>query len=424
MKICIDKKHNIFLLLILLGIYLYSCTERNRENPFASNGKNPISINIKAFDRNIELSWNKPDLYGFMGYNLYRSEDGGDNYIKLKELLPSQTSYIDTIVEFRKKYYYNIKIVGHGIESVPTNTVSIVPGPGLNWIVDYNGYQIIKTTYDLQHIIVGYLTNWRPLDIAIAKSLGYGLGICEYSNVIEKFDLITGDFIEGISNNLLNLPKEIEYDSLGSNFWLLDYGGNLYRMNAGSGSLSLIDSTLEDPAEIEISPNTGYINIVDREAKKILQYNREGVILNEISSINGDSLKNPEKYLYDENNNREWLIDGDSLDYIYTKLINESDFTKIDSFPNAGDMVLDRNEDSIWIISLVPYNSSIMKLSSSGIRQIVLSGDFDEPSDLVMNKYDNSLLVADPYPGKVFHYNNEELLGSLRLNTPFKVIIE
>ena len=81
-------------------------------------------------------------------------------------------------------------------KSKPSQTVSIIPGHGFNWVVDKWGYQIYKLTYDASQTIFRKYTDWAPHDLAVAEDKNIGLITYPGGGMYEIFDLSTGILIK------------------------------------------------------------------------------------------------------------------------------------------------------------------------------------------------------------------------------------
>jgi hypothetical protein len=412
------------LFFILLCLLFFACAERGKENPFDPSGSTPLNLSVSSHGKRVDLSWNNPDLTNYIGFNIYRKEESEKSSYKLIEAVSHGTrKFSDRDVEYQKRYNYYVVVVGNGQESKPSNTVSILPGPGYNWIVDKWGFQVLKTTYDTEHIIMNYYTNYPPTDIAIAKS--YDIALITYSDVglIDIIDL-SGNFIETIDQ--IAYPYNVMYDSTSSSFWLADSSGSLFRINAEDRNVQLVSSSLKKPMDITIAQREGTINVVDNGVRKIYQFNRNGNVINEISEVNGRSLSWPKKYLHDEFNQRIWLADSvEQQDIIYTTEAEQIEFSCVDTLFSASHFVLDKFHDSIWMINVGRNYSSVVQLSSAGLRQLVIS-NLDRPKDIEINPYDGTLLIVETGKRRILHFSSsQELIGSYSLlNYPLKVIIE
>jgi len=415
-----------YIIIVLTLTFLFSCAEREKQNPFDPTGSAPITLSVTSRGQRVDLSWSNPDLSDFTGFNVYRKKETSDSAFNLLAIIQSSgtRNYSDNNVEFRQLYSYYVTIVGQNQESKPSNTVSITPGPGYNWVVDKWGFQIIKTTYDAEHLVLYYYTNYPPSDMAVAKPFRIGLITFPSAGLVEVIGLINGDLIETIDQ--ITYPYVIAYDSSASNFWLGDSSGYLYKIDAETRNVELISSALRKPIFIHIAEQVGLISVVDLNLKEIVQFDRAGDVVNKITEINGQSLSGPRRFLYNEKYDRYWLSDGiSSMDFIYTKNRIDDQFMCIDTLPQAIDLELSKYDDKIWLIDFKGFNSSLVQLSHTGIRQLEISGLY-EPFDIQVNKYDGTLLIAESGRGRLLHYNNElQLLGMFTpLNFPVKVIVE
>jgi fibronectin type 3 domain-containing protein len=74
----------------------------------------------------IDLSWNAPSSSDdpVVGYNVYRSTDGGGTYTKLDS--SSDAEYVDGAVQSGTTYMYEVKSVdADGVESDASNQISL-----------------------------------------------------------------------------------------------------------------------------------------------------------------------------------------------------------------------------------------------------------------------------------------------------------
>lgn len=84
----------------------------------------------------VELTWaaslSGPEIVA--GYNMYRSETSGSDYVQINADLITGLVYVDDTLEWGKIYYYVCRAVSHwGIESGNSNeamwTVPVPPAP-------------------------------------------------------------------------------------------------------------------------------------------------------------------------------------------------------------------------------------------------------------------------------------------------------
>jgi Abnormal spindle-like microcephaly-assoc'd, ASPM-SPD-2-Hydin len=81
-----------------------------------------------AVPHEIDLTWDAPSSSAdpAVGYNIYRSTNGGGSFTKLNSSLDNQVTYTDSAVQSGTTYTYEIKSVdANGVESTPSNQISL-----------------------------------------------------------------------------------------------------------------------------------------------------------------------------------------------------------------------------------------------------------------------------------------------------------
>jgi hypothetical protein len=413
------------ILTFLSLIVIFSCSEREKDNPFDPGGDEPVSLSAWSIQKTVELSWNSPNLVDFTGYNLYRkAEDSEQFFTRIAELSVFTRNYTDTSISYGTTYIYYVKVASGGLESGPSESVAVTPGPGFNWIVDETSFQIRKTTYDLSYTLLALDTYPRmPTDMAVSDNLETGVILYNRSTLVQEIDL-SGTLRSEYDQ--IKHPYAVAYDPVGTLFWIVDSSGYLYSLDTRSNILRNRSASLSKPISIHIAPEKNLISIVDAGSKEIVQFNRSGSFINRITSINGKPLEGPYRYVIDEKHDRSWLVDGNSvIDYIYTKSLDDSEFFLADSALNAGDIEASFFSEQAWYVSFNVNESVVLQLSADGTRQLELSYFFN-PYDLQVNPYNGSLIVVDSWNGKILHYNqSNKLIGEMEnLIFPVKVIVQ
>jgi DNA-binding beta-propeller fold protein YncE len=293
--------------------------------------------------------------------------------------------------------------------------------------VDKWGYQVLKTTYDLQKKIVYYDTDYPPTNMALSKELRTGIILYLNSNTVDKINF-KGERITRYSQ--IENPMDIVFNQADSLFWIVDSSGILYSLNSKTDQLEEVSRSLIQPTNLVLDITRKRMYVIDRGLKAIVLFNERGEKLQTIATINQQNLSDPLQFAIDGNNNRTWLIDRrNEYDYIYSKNTEEINYALLDSVLYTsdlrGDLEINEIDQSIWFISYNKQNSAVVQLSATGSRQLVLSGYYD-PFDIAINPYDGTLLVADSGHSSVVHYNRDNLiLGQIKnLQFPVKVLIE
>lgn len=421
---------------IIIFFSFISCTTRDRDNPLdpESNGNSKLSLSVLSHNERVELKWNKSNLNGFIGYNLYRKDHPNSQFNLIANLIsPNITKYTDLNVSFNNTYSYYITIQGENNESSPSNTVVISPGPGYNWIVDYYGDQIVKITYDARYKISHYYTDWRPEDIAIDAINGVALITLP---VVNKIDIINTNSVHleteftDADYYYIDIPYLAEFESKNKMFWISDSAGAIYRISSLDYSINLIQSNLIKPDEIFINSNEDIVYIIDDIANTINQFSINGNFIGSVSQIGNHNIINPIKFVLDSTDNQFWLIErSNEIDYLYTGFLSNSQISLVDSFDFVFDINLRPVDQTPWLAIYEDGNSSILQLSKGGNRQLELTG-YINPINVTHNPYDGSLIVTDSGTSsrncRIVHYNEDfDILGIFtNLNFPIRVEVE
>jgi len=416
--------HRLLFVFIIL-FTSYGCWNRERDNPFEPGGIIPISFSATGYDSYVEISWGDPSVSEPAGYNIYRSETGpgGDFILLAGHLPPGARSYSDSRVLNQKKYSYYITILGQNTESKPSIIVSAAPGPGFHWVVDYWDYLITRLTYDCTKATRIYYTNYTPYQMIIIPEKT-GLVLYTHVGMIESFDLESAEPIDQSAD--IRHPYKACYDQTASCSWVIDSSGVLYRVDFSPLNVTVMPASLGHPTGISINQESGFLQVTDPGLRSVLYINRNGIITSRITTVSNAPLSEPLGFIDDPRSRCLWLVDRKAAgDIIYVRNYDEDDFREIDSFPDVSDIEAVPGSSTAWILSDDGINPEAVQLSSSGIRLSTISG-FSYPLDIAVNKYDNTLLVANSGVGSVLHYSLDNiLLGKYsNLNLPVYITTE
>ena len=416
--------HRLLFVLIIIPVF-YGCWNRERDNPFEPGGLILISFTATGYDNYVKITWGDPSVSEPNGFNIYRSESGtsGDFELLTGSIPPGERSYSDFKVVNQKKYSYYITILGQNTESKPSKTVSAAPGPGFHWVVDYWDYLLTRLTYDCTKATQVYYTNYTPYQMIVTQEQK---GLVLYTNVgmIESFDLESAEMIDQSAD--IRHPYKACFDASESCCWVIDSSGVLYRVDLGPLNVTGMPAALGHPTGISINQDSGFLQVTDPGLRSVLYINRNGIITSRINSVNGTPLSEPLAFADDPRSRCIWLVDRNAAgDIIYVRTYDEDDFREIDSFTGVSDIEAVPGTSTVWILNDGGINSEAVQLSSSGIRLSTISG-FSYPLDIAVNKYDNTLLVANSGVGSVLHYSLENmLLGKYsNLNLPVYITTE
>ena len=329
------------LILVLICLFLLSCSDREHANPFDPENPNtkgaPTGVSVISNRDSVILSWNPMDVDDLLYYLVYRMAGEGD-LATYDTVNVSERTFLDTKVVYDTKYSYAVQANTIFNEGILSDTVSIIPGPYNFWIADFYGFSVKRVTYDGAHILESdYFTSpiaietdpkrnqfliadyWnkciyiidkdflecsiidledRPVDIAMNSSEGKFYILFLEQNQLATYS-ISGEIIETV-----NLPFDVSfnthltYDSVASNVWISgDRADSVFQVVLTNSSPDLkIHIGIIDPVKIYADPlsggcwvtsDSGIVRISDSGKMKIYKSNYFISDLS-INPVNGD----------------------------------------------------------------------------------------------------------------------------------------
>jgi len=329
------------LILVLICLFLLSCSDREHANPFDPENPNtrgaPTGVSVISNRDSVILSWNPMDVNDLLYYLVYRMAGEG-NLATYDTVNVSERTFLDTKVVYDTKYSYAVQANTIFNEGILSDTVSIIPGPYNFWIADFYGFSVKRVTYDGAHILESdYFTSpiaieadpkrnqfliadyWnkciniinknftissiidledRPIDIAMNSSEGKF-----YILFLEQNKLVTYS-ISGDKFQTVTLPFDVSfnthltYDSVASNVWISgDRADSVFQVVLKNSTPVLkIHTGIVDPGKIYADPlsggcwvtsDSGIVRISDSGEMKISKSDYFIVDLS-INPVNGD----------------------------------------------------------------------------------------------------------------------------------------
>ena len=419
-----------FFCLFFTVILILSCRERDRNNPFDPHNDDEfieLGLSLHSTDSLITLSWNIPLKPDFSSFEIYKKEEGQDDFTLLANISNTVSHYNDIINTLDIRYYYYIKLIGKGVESPPTKTKSIVPGPGSIWMLDDYLWEILKLNYDLSSTALRKVGVWKPENLTFAHEINRGLITYPIFNYYEIFDLSSGNILYG--NQAIVRPFDAVYDNGLNRFWLIDSLGSLYIVDSTANE-QFAGKFFKKPVQIDMLDDQ--LVILDKIMNGIYLFDRSPAQVDFISTNGNDEpFANLDLFRVDQLNKKVYLLDrlkDNNTLYKYNVEKNHLSVVFQDSLIRTFDV--NKQDESIWIIIANKLNSELLQLSSTGQRLVSIKG-FNLPRDVKVNPYNGNVIVADItdqlniLEQKVFHYRSNTLIGSFRTyGDPFKVYIE
>lgn len=392
--------------LVLLFSFLISCSERDRTNIFDPKARIDtldISIFITSADSIITVKWFPPTSIHFNGFHIYRKTKTQSNFSKIASLPANQYEYKDYDIAFDVTYSYYLTIQGESTESPPTAVLKVTPGPLSFWILDRFGFNIFKTTYDLQHKRLTKYALWIPENLTFDPRHNLVLVTYPQYRFAEIFDGQSG--ITKVNLDEFTHPYDCIFEPEQGKFWLTDSSGYLFRVNPIDGSHDIIDQSLHNPTQIIFHNQNIYV--IERGRQQIVVYNPGGLKIRTIKNIAEFSLVNPllihSTALHDD----LYIIDKTSTsNVLYRYLPIQNSAQKIFENEYLKGVQFNPTDNSIWLSIDNELNSKLMQLSEAGDRLIELKG-FSSIMDFKINPGQGTIIVSD-YRGRIVSHIRQD----------------
>jgi hypothetical protein len=362
------KKLSVYIVLILILLLIFDCSERERLNPLDPNNPytngSPQNVQIYSHKKEAVISWNPVEVNSLVKYNIYRSVQDSTGLMLYDSVQAGNTTYIDELPDYNLEYYYSIQAVTETDTSLRSEIVSTIPGEYNFLIADFHGHQILELSYDGKHVI-------------------------KYFNDVS-------------ASGLVNMAGQI--------FAIDLWAENLQKI--ANYQLSIIAQIDEEPVEIEANPEKGVLYILCRDTNNLLSYSSEGNLINRINP--GWNINFGTRAAYDSTNNYLWITNQDSNEIHYYDFNNESLELVSKDIESPNEIEIDKN-GGCWIASaegIIRINNlgeinkflsdhyiyDISKNDLSG--DIYYSGVVDETSRIGYLSFggsDNNVIFDDKY---------------------------
>lgn len=404
-----------------------ACVERERSNildPLNQQNEIDLNLSLSSTGNIIRLNWTRPAKLEFNRFIIYRRTGGQQTFEALDSVAADITVYDDPVLITDVLYEYVISVLGPESESAPTKPLSITPGPGNFWILDYSGFQIFRLTYDLQYTTINRGTLWRPWRMALAANENLALITYPGLHYIEILSTATGRTI--LESGDIPGPYDVIYLESENRFWVTDSSGSLVRVNAQDGQTSLINNQFIRPTQLCKGPD-GQVGLLDSGAGSIVLLSASAEISREINSAGGIKLVEPEYFSFGIEPNTLFIIHHpDSMEALLSFNLDQDSVRVVARADNFGPVLPDLQEqDKIWIVEYLSDGSSLVQLSATGQRLSALTG-FDYITDFLINPVNYNFVITDAGASQVVHLRRDQsLIGrSEKAYQPVKVYLE
>ncbi|MGH1362931.1 MAG: hypothetical protein ACRBF0_05190 [Calditrichia bacterium] len=412
---------------------LLACSDRARDNPFdpGNTAPPPLSVELIPANDKIDLTWNitKP-ISDLQGFRLYRAVDSLAALAPFLDLPAAARSYSDTTISLNREYYYSLSILGTGVESNRSSVRISYTGLGKPLIFNRGGYSLERVSYDLRHPVETIESSfYQPKDWVLLpeEDLAWIL-FARFPSGISQLNLVDNTRQETILDTL-SAPEDIAYNPNNSTVYILDQFVDriyLFQNEKITSGIPLDIDAKYFKIEIDASDNRLYaiaqdrlniINLGDLTQQRMFFFNNhEGLDIEKTGSgINVLTAS---------------VAEGTTRLYLYQgATVQDSLFVNGIFYRMTTDSL---SENYFFAEALSSQDDVVVKLSMSGERQLQLPEGFLNIEQIVINPFDQSILVVDDQRDRVVLFDAAGNLisesrdndGRSYLNVPLRVYIE
>jgi len=146
-----------------------SCSDREPLNPLDPNnpytGGRPTGLSLVPVQNTVQVLWNPVDINDLTFYVIYRGTLESD-MVKLGEVAPGSTSFLDTSVSFYETYTYALEVHTETDISARSDTVQVTVGPFNIYVADFWDNSVRMISWDGNHLITTrYVSSPRQISL-------------------------------------------------------------------------------------------------------------------------------------------------------------------------------------------------------------------------------------------------------------------
>ncbi|TFB10080.1 hypothetical protein E3V36_04780 [Candidatus Marinimicrobia bacterium MT.SAG.2] len=359
-----------------------------------------LDLRVTSIALKVILSWDAIDNSTVTGNNIYRREEGG-GFVKYDSVLSEENSFTDLTVTADKKYeYYITAKLTENIESLPSDSLQIIPGLTTTWVLDNSTRILNELTHDVAHKTGNFFDN---LPFVTAFDIDENRGYIYLLNGSAKTLML---YIEGqepatFTNpdstfTLFDDPSDIDYDSVRDDMWIADgLSGNIYRYSqTNPGEWVLADSlNTGGSADVGQIADNGDYWVINSKGKSVEIYQKRNTGYNRIN-IGGFSSGGILLAL-DEKRARAYAVD---IDIGAVSVITATGIeTPISTINKAIAAAVEPEFGDLWLLADDDEDGSydLIKLSVTGGRIFEIDTGMSSPTWMGVNSYNLNVVVLN-----------------------------
>ena len=384
---------------IFITIMMCQCSDKERTNPL--DPRNPdtsgkvTGVRIYSEFDTIVLSWNKVYVNDLLGYNVYRKTPEDSDFIAIERICHDSSVFYESNLEYDKRYTYRVSAVTIYFESVPSDSVSVIPGPTVVWISDVDLGHIKWISHDIMHEIGRKNTNGYPWDLVVSipdRTIWYtdvSWGYVVRVNETWKTYMPEQPYWD---------PTDIALDEHKNLIWVANQRGSVIQIHAllEDSLREIVHEDFRRPRSLDIDRFSGIAWVADPDARAVFRISPYRASVTRLD----ETFVRPMKVVLNDVDGTIWVADSSRVVRLGTNERIESVIEGPFNFAFALD--IDIEKETVWVVdfSLMGQESKIYKFSFDGIKEFELGG-FNFPRNVIVNHYDHSCIVADSDAGEI-----------------------
>ncbi|MEK7726997.1 MAG: hypothetical protein AAB354_01225 [candidate division KSB1 bacterium] len=408
--------------LAVCALLLACCTERSRLNPIdpenPRTGGKPTGLRVSAELDTIRLSWNSVPLRDLSGYHVYRRLAHESGMYLLGQVSSLTTTFRDQSDQFGVPHMYQITARIGNMETLPSEEVTVTPGPTVAWVADSDSRAVIKLTHDGLNEILRSRAFISPYRLRVDGKRGTIWVVDEFSGdfgainekgeLLGKFDL----FFEVVG---------LALDASDGSVWVGDNGEHVLARFDNEGSRQTRIDSLPKLGALAFHASLEELWALTSKGDQLL---RVGKAL-QLTRVNlPPTFTGPVVDMaIAENTGEAWIATRNRV----VRINKEGSvvFTAPEEFRFASRVALDQASGACWVIDdsgEFRANSSVFKLNAQGQVQFKIDG-FERPQGLAINPFDGSCYALDTVRGRLVKITADGLTqnGYTGFLTPFDI---
>ena len=194
---------------ITLTYLILSCSDRKPLNPLDPNnpytGGKPTGLSLIPVQNTVNVLWDPVDINDLTFYVIYRGTLESD-MVKLGEVVPDSTSFLDTSVSFYETYTYALEVHTETDISSRSDTVQVTVGPFNIYVADFWDNSVRMISWDCNHLITTrYVSSPRKISL---RRIDNRFCVADYYD--RSLLLISTDLIDIESVPLPDYPLDLD----------------------------------------------------------------------------------------------------------------------------------------------------------------------------------------------------------------------